>query len=181
MRKTIAVTAGSLIFLAGYVAGVIYKLIPHWLIISLAPFAVICVVIALVVLGGYAILLAALVSDFVEGKKEKFLLKFGTETQAIIVKSETYYGPGLHKGDPCFKGEYSFTDIKGRKHVYKFSRECYDPYDLNSLDSPIDAYYQKGSERRLIYWRWVPSIHYLYGPDTNVPILRGRFGLYSIK
>jgi hypothetical protein len=122
-----------------------------------------------------------LIASFITLLKEIFLLRYGTETQAIIVKSELYHGPGLHTDDPCFRGQYSFTDQQGRKYSFKFSGECYDPYNLATLGISIDEYYQGGAKRRLIYWGWVPSIHYVYGPDIHAPRLQGRFGLYRME
>ena len=181
MRKSVLLTAGSIALLAGYVAAIMYALIPRWLVITLAPFAVIFAILALIMLGGYVILLVEAVSHLFTGMKEKFLLKYGLETQAVLVEAEMVHGPGLHEWDPCYRGVYRFTDLQGREHSYTFSRECYDPYDLNALDTPIDNTYKVGAKRRVLYWRWIPSVHYLYGPDINIPQLRGRFGLYRMK
>lgn len=181
MRRSILLTAGPIIFLAGYAVAIIYELIPRWLFITLAPFVILSAILALVMLGGYAILLVESMSDFLRRNKEKFLLKYGVETQAVLIEAELYHGPGLHKADPCYRGVYRFTDLRGREHSFGFSRECYDPYDLNSLEKSIEEYYKQGAERRVLYWRWFPFVHCLYGPDVDIPQLRGRFGLYRMQ
>jgi hypothetical protein len=181
MRKPAFVIAGLAILLVGYITAVSYELIPFWLIICLSPFTFVIAVIVFVALGLYTILLVTFAAGFAVRVKEMFLLKYGTETQASIVKSELYHGPGLHMYDPCFKGQFSFIDQQGRRYSYKFSRECYDSYDLASSGISINDYYQRGIKRRLIYWKWIPSIHHLYGPDINIPSLRGRFGLYRME
>lgn len=180
MYKPAVAIAILSVLLVGYASAILYELIPNWLIIVLAPFAAISAIAVIVLLGGYVVLLAAHISDYFVDVKEKFLLKYGAETQAVLDNVERYYGPGLHAGDPCFRGIYRFTDHRGREHSHKFSRECYDPYDLNSAGISIDEFYQEGSTRRLIYWQWFPSIHYLYGPEVIAPRLRGNFGLYRL-
>lgn len=181
MRKSIILTASSIIILAGYIIVVLYRFIPRWVVIMLAPIALISAVFALAMLAGYVILLVEAVSVSLAGMKEKFLLKYGVETQAFLSSTEMYHGPGLHKADPCYRGIYRFTDLQGHVHSYRFSSECYDPYDLSSLDSPIDDCYKEGVTRRLLYWKWLPFIHHLYGPEVNAPRLHGRFGLYRLK
>jgi len=179
-KPAVAIAALS-ILVGGYAFAIACKLIPNWLVVVLAPFAVISAIIVTFLLGGYVVLLAAFVSDYFVDLKEKFLLKYGAETQAVIAKVERYYGPGLHAGDPCFRGNYCFTDHRGIEHSHKFSRECYDPYDLNLSGISIGDYYQEGRTRRLIYWKWFPAIHHLYGPEVNASRLHGKLGLFKLE
>lgn len=120
--KPAAVVAGLTLLLAGYVAGVVYEIITKRLAICLSPFAFLAAIVVLATIGAYVVLVVTSLSDLMSRMKVSFLRKHGIETQAVIIQSELHYGPGLHDGDPCFKGQYHFMDQRGRKHAFKFRR-----------------------------------------------------------
>lgn len=182
MVKPAAIVAGLTILLAGYIAGIIYKIMPTWLALCLSPFALMIAIAVLIALGAYTFLIIAIVSDRIVGGKISFLNRYGTETQAEILQVEHYTGPGLHSGDPCYRGRYTFTDQKGRTHTFGFKGECYDPYDIASLGISLDTHYKSGAKRRITYLSWFPAFHHLHPPNIAAPIVQGSAtGLHKLK
>lgn len=180
--KPAAIVVGLTILLAGYIAVIVYKIMPTWLVFCLAPLAFVAAIAVLIMLGAYTFLSIAIFSDRIAEIKKAFLQKYGIETQAEIIQSEQYTGPGLHPGDPCFKGQYTFSDQKGRKYTYKFKGECYDPYDIASLGISLDDHYQSGAKRKITYLRRFPAFHHLHRPNMAAPVVQGSAtGLHRLK
>jgi len=166
MRKPVLIIVGLLLLLAGYAVGVVSLAHGPWLLICLAPAALGLGLMVFLVFSIGAMFL----SDFFTRSKLAFLRRYGIQTQAVILAAQLYEGPGEHRGDPCFKGQYRFTDQGGHVHTFAFRGDCYDPYDLAYANISIHGYYQPGATRQLYYLRWLPFIYYVCGPFSGEPV-----------
>lgn len=92
---------------------------------------------------------------------------FGTDTLATITHSTEYTGDGMHGGDPCFKGHYSFKDHKGENHHGNFSGQCYDVYDLVDYWVKARGIHAPGTRLHVRYVRWFPAIHKIEFPNPE--------------
>lgn len=93
---------------------------------------------------------------------------FGTDTLATITHSTEYTGDGMHGGDPCFKGHYSFKDHKGKNHHANFSGECYDVYDLVGYWVKARGIHAPGTKLHVRYVRWFPALHKIGFPNPEI-------------
>lgn len=109
----------------------------------------------------------ALVSLLAAEVEDKLLQKYGINTEASITSSLEYTGDGFHQGDPCFQGEYTFTDLRGRSYAFKFSRECYDIYDLVDYWKETRGMYALGTRIHVRYFKWRPEIHTIKFPHPE--------------
>jgi hypothetical protein len=174
--------AGLTLLLAGYGAGLAYGVIPQRVALCVSPVAFVIAIVVVIALGAYLVLLTTILLDLMARMKVSFLHKYGLKTQAVIIQSELYHGPGLHAGDPCFKGQYTFRDQRGRTYTFEFRRECYDPYDIASRGIAVDDYYRNGAKRQVTYLGWLPAIHYLHPPHISIPLVRGNsIGLHRLE